>query len=114
MTGVSEETRKQCRICSGTDLRAVSGPWGRHLVCRQCGSVTKDLTFDEYQAMNPSYDPVPNIELESQEAVLEYLFARRSGDRHGCGHACLCAPVTRKGRETRNAPRPSISLVGVA
>ncbi len=73
MTGVSEETRKQCRICSGTDLRAVSGPWGRHLVCRQCDSVTKDLTFDQYQAMNPSYDPGPNIELESQEAVLEYL-----------------------------------------
>ena len=73
MSNVGEEVKKHCRICSGTDLRVVSGPWGRHLVCRQCGSVTKDLSFDEYQAMNPSYDPGPNIELESKEAVLEYL-----------------------------------------
>ena len=76
MVKIGQPANKHCRICSEADLKVIKGPWGRHLICRKCDSITKDLTLEDYQAMNLSYDPGPDMELETRDAVLEYLGVR--------------------------------------
>lgn len=89
-----------CRICASPRLRVRSRGARRFGWCKVCGAVTAILTFAEYEALNPTYDPGPGPSMHSDVELRERLgvedkisfIARYLGDRRqarvidvGCG-----------------------------
>jgi len=58
-----------CRVCGG-DFRATfyrgKAQYGR---CARCGAVNKVLTVEEYQSLNPTYDPGELIEADAADIL---------------------------------------------
>ena len=93
----------QCRVCSSSELKSstfthLKFNWRR---CYNCKSTQKDLSFDEYRDLNPTYDPgmyLPNIssfpelrqalDVDSKMKTLSTLVQGASGKKIldvGCG-----------------------------
>lgn len=62
-----------CRICGSIDANSFQTNGYAWSHCKTCGSVQKDLTHDQYLALNPTYDPGAYLDSASRGEIERFL-----------------------------------------
>lgn len=64
--------RNECRVCGGHEGTTLTTRF-RYFRCGRCATLQKVLSEDEYERLNPTYDPGDNLDLQSSDAIREAL-----------------------------------------
>lgn len=68
-----QPSTRPCRICSSQSTRSFERGGRDYLRCTRCDAITLDASREEYNALNPTYDPGPLSELDDPTALRTYL-----------------------------------------
>lgn len=74
-------TSDMCRICHGVDVRRFDAYDYRWIRCKECKSIQKLITEDEYRALNPTYDPGHYLDSLNPTEIESYLNVGGETDR---------------------------------
>jgi len=79
------ESQKICRVCGCKEVTHVFNWLGfEWFKCSACGSVMKDITYSEYENLNPTYDPGQySNDLHTEEQLREVLDVKNKVERLG-------------------------------
>lgn len=66
-------SQRPCRICQSTSTRSFARGERSYVRCLDCEAITLDASRQQYDALNPTYDPGPLSGLEEPEALRRYL-----------------------------------------